>query len=444
VNLEQAIFTSAQTDRADGYQIVARSPGLKEEDARELALWGPSHDSLLSLHDEAVSTNFHRMTGGTYAISRTRVAGAEYSGRGGQVFTQFLLVPPQVLARFANNPFAILRAALAAGALSGDGPPSEILEPLSLMGGCGPADLRLLAQLRRVPGPAAMATLLQAAMASDRIAVAAACPMEPLVAGLISLLPIASRIDFSFSTGLKLSPNRAVRISALPDDPLSWRAIARQGITLLDLRSTEVQERAWEGWAGEVAQILQSGKLSLLSAQLLKPRTGLKGAAASAITPAPPERCVEAACGVREVEPPASSETSSNEPSHFGSSTQRADAPHARTQPAVASGPTPASQASIDARAAISADLSPAVVELLERMDDLVFSAIGGDLRALGELEVLWPLAALELGEEAIEQTREQYLRCALSIWTQDGDGKLQRSERAVSAIDVLCVLFEN
>ena len=42
-----------------------------------------------------------------------------------------------------------------------------------------------------------------------------------------------------------------------------------------------------------------------------------------------------------------------------------------------------------------------------------------------------------------VEQSREQYLRCALSIWGEcvASDGK--RPERAVSAIDVLCVLFE-
>ena len=39
--IEQAIFTSAVTERAQGYQIVCRSPGLSEVDATELAVWGP-------------------------------------------------------------------------------------------------------------------------------------------------------------------------------------------------------------------------------------------------------------------------------------------------------------------------------------------------------------------------------------------------------------------
>ena len=56
------------------------------------------------------------------------------------------------------------------------------------------------------------------------------------------------------------------------------------------------------------------------------------------------------------------------------------------------------------------------VLELLERIDDLVFDAISGDHQALAELEVLWPLATTQLDETLVEQSREQYLRCALSI----------------------------
>ena len=81
---------------------------------------------------------------------------------------------------------------------------------------------------------------------------------------------------------------------------------------------------------------------------------------------------------------------------------------------------------------------------MLERIDDLVFTAIDGDDRSLGELQVLWPMVAAELNEDLVEQSREQYLRCALSIWTECVEGEVRRPERAVAAIDVLCVLFED
>jgi len=116
--IEQAVFTSARTDRADGYQLVARSPGVTEEDAREISVWAPSHDSLFEEGADAVSVNFHALPSGAYCLSKSEPAGAEYSGRrGAQVYTQCLVVTPEVLARFANNPFALLTAAFAQGSL---------------------------------------------------------------------------------------------------------------------------------------------------------------------------------------------------------------------------------------------------------------------------------------------------------------------------------------
>src|SRR5690554_4688658 len=98
--IEQAVFTSARTDRAEGYQLVARSPGVVEEDAREISVWCPSHDSLFEDGADAVSVNFFHLPSGAYCISKSEPAGAEYSGRrGAQVYTQCLVVSPEVLSR---------------------------------------------------------------------------------------------------------------------------------------------------------------------------------------------------------------------------------------------------------------------------------------------------------------------------------------------------------
>jgi hypothetical protein len=192
------------------------------------------------------------------------------------VHTRFLVVPPEVLARFANNPFTLLRAATAIGAMEVVTPVSDRLEPLRLGGRSAPVDMGLLAHLARDPGATVMATLVQTALASDRLAVAGQVPIEQLLAGLLNLLPIECRTEFSFTTGLKPSPSRPVRVSALPDDEAGWKAVARSGVTLLDLREPSlVAEVHWEGWSGCVAQILQSGKFSLLASQLEQSRPWL-------------------------------------------------------------------------------------------------------------------------------------------------------------------------
>ncbi len=449
--IEQAIFTSAATDRAQGYQLIRCSPGLCEADARELARWGPSHDSLLEGTDEPASTNFHRLASGAYAISRTTVAGAEYSGRGASVYTQFLVVPPEVLARFANNPFEVLRAATASGALRVYEEIPESLEPLRLSGRARAVDASLLAQLACRPGPAAMATLVQAALSSDQLAVASTTRADTLFAGLINLVPVECRTEFSFTTGLKFSPRRPFRISALPSDAASWRAIGRHGVTLLNLDGGEsTDEPRWESWAGCVAEILESGRISLFATQFDLQRPSL--------TCANLEAFAEEIQALLHPTAPAAAVPNSERPL-VAKAAVEADA----TTPAIDSNPSGHRSGAVrrhfdNSAVAVSSGVltraadelvetlaaqPPKVLEMLERLDDLVFAAIGGDRQALVELGTCWPSVIADLDPNVIEQSREQYLRCALSIWSECVDAHTNDPKRAVSAIDVLCVLFE-
>lgn len=445
MRIEQAIFTSADTDRAQGYQIVSRSPGLSEADARELAVWGPSHDSLVERPGKHASTNFFRLASGQYCVSRTVLAGAEYSGRGGElVYTQFLIVPADILARFRNNPFAILRAAMAIGALEVREHFPESLEPLRLGGRSATVDLALLAQLAIDPGPTAMATLIQAALASDHLAVASGTPCEQLIAGLINLLPVECRIEFSFSTGLKYSPSRPVRIACLPEEPSSWRATARSGVTLLDLNSSQLtDELSWKGWAGYVSKVIRCGKFSLFAAELEPSRPTLTCAGLNQLADeleAHLDSQTVTAVGVTVDKPIL--EAAPAAPAALHSIQQRADQPHLVCEKSLAA--TPQNRIQVTDKLANTLAAQPReVLELLERIDDLVFTAISGDDRALAELEVLWPTVAAELDTDLVEQSREQYLRCALSICGQCVEGDVHRPERAAAAIDVLCVLFE-
>ena len=118
MQVEQAIFTSCRTPRMDGYQLVAASRGITNEQADELSAWGPAHDSLLRTDARGGSINFHLLHDGVACVSKSLPAGAEYSGRSGpKVYTICLLVTPDLFARFANQPFRILDAAAAGGHL---------------------------------------------------------------------------------------------------------------------------------------------------------------------------------------------------------------------------------------------------------------------------------------------------------------------------------------
>ncbi|MCR4413406.1 MAG: hypothetical protein NUV77_13380 [Thermoguttaceae bacterium] len=276
--IDQAIFTSGETERASGYQVVATSPGVGEADARELAAWGPSHDSLLNSGPDAVSFNFHPLPSGRMCISRTTPAGFEYSGRGGaRIYTQCLLVWPQTLARFANNPFALLRAALANGSLRVYDEIPRQLAPLRLAGRAKAVDTALLARLSASPGPEWIATLVQAALDSATVAVAGGPPAEHLIAGLINCLPPECRTEFSFSTGLKVCSRRPFRIVALSDDREEQRRVERlYNVAVLHLSGDPPDEFApIEAWPRVIHRVLKSGRLSFLANQFARPHGDL-------------------------------------------------------------------------------------------------------------------------------------------------------------------------
>ena len=208
--IEQAVFTSAQTSRGDGYQVVAASPGMTEADRRALAAWGPSEGAIADPAPDARSINFHPLPSGNHCISLTMAAGSEYSGRGGmRFFTQCFAVPPGVLARFANNPFALMAAVVSGGRLYVDALP-DALESFSLVGRADAVDTLLLSDLSLHPGAAWMATLVQAALESTTLAIAGPLSPEKIIAGLLNCLPPPSRTEYPFSTGLICSSRLAL------------------------------------------------------------------------------------------------------------------------------------------------------------------------------------------------------------------------------------------
>jgi hypothetical protein len=451
--VEQAVFTSAETDRSAGYQVVGSSPGVCSADARELVVWGPSHDSLLELGPEAVSLNFHPLPSGCYCVSRTTAAGWEYSGRGGhRVYTQCLIVPPNVLWRFANDPFAVSRAAEAGGMWAVYDQVPQELQPLALAGGAAPVDQNLLARLATNPGPTQMAVLVQQAL--DTVCLAVVGPSAgQLIAGLLSCLPPQCRTEFSFATGLKFSSRRPFRIIAVARDPAQQRWVANQGnVTVLDVADGASGATApMDGWARLIERVLATGRTSFLAAQL----SGQTSHLAAEDLPALGLQLLEdleasdlqTECG-REHGHGARGSTltqrsgadNQQPPAHEAGGRPVFHAAHRRFQKsrdaASDAGPQAAAATALEAE-------SPQVLQKLEYLDDLVFEAIRGETTALEELKGFWPDLLHELGEQLLAESRQQYLRYALQIWETavQPDG-LRNPSRAMQALDVLCVLF--
>lgn len=453
-DVQQAIFTSAETDRSAGYQVVAQSPDLCGDDLRQLAVWGPSHDSLLELGAHAASLNFFPLPSGAYCVSRTTPAGWEYSGRGGhRVYTHCLIVSPEVLERFANNPFTLARAARASGVLDVRSRIPSRLEPFALAGGATPVDQTLLTRLATHPGAERLAMLVHWALESSCLAVTGAPSTEHLIAGLFSCLPPQCRREFSFSTGLKYSSRRPFRIVALPEDKAEQRWMTHQSdIAVLDLHGEMPPASApIDDWARLIGRVVSSGRIAFLATELSKRRfqltlddlsalglqlleeldaTALQSDLEPADAPSPTSLTV----GFEEEEAPP--------PPKQPPTKQAAHAAHTRFEKSAAAAAS-ARQKEIGPSKTLPPQ-SPEVLEKLELLDDIVYEAINGREDTLQRLKTFLPEVLAVLDEELVLESRAQYLRYALSIWEQGADSTgLRDPLRAMQALDVLCLLFD-
>lgn len=439
--VEQAIFATLENEHAAGYQIVAKSPGVCDDDARELTVWGPTHDSMLDADSNAESLNFHPLPSGAYCVSRTSSTGWNRNAAKQQVSTRCLVVPPDVLARFGNNPIALANAAARDDAWKTGETHGPVLESFLLTGGAPPGDLALLGQLAVDPGAESMATLVQAAREAACLAVSGTPSPMRLIEGLFSCLPPECRLEFSFSTGLKFSPRRPFRIVALSGDLAEQQWIANYpNVVVVDVRDNHLPRAMFiDGWSQLIERTLATGHVAFLAAQTSRrrfhltlddlPALGLQLLeeldAAELCKPVNDERTVEDA-------------TLDDGMSHR----QQAHAAHYQfNKSGIAALPTLSAS---NAAPSIGLDPnSPEVLKKLEELDDLVYEAISGRPDTMEQLREAWPKLVEEMGETLLAESREQYLRYALSIWDECTDANgVRNPARVVQALDVLCLLF--
>jgi len=220
MRLEQAIFTSVRSERLDGYQLAARSPGMSDDLAKDLTAWGPAHDSMWDGKPGATSINFHGLADGRFCLSQTVVSGAEYSGRGGgRVYTQMIVLSREDLARFAGDPFLVWRALVASGRIIVyDLVPRE-LTTIPLIGRASDSPPAWVSEITSKAGAETIAELTEAATGNAPVTVITDLPVERLFQALIHHLEPNERLELSFTTGLKPSSRRPFKLSIVPDDP---------------------------------------------------------------------------------------------------------------------------------------------------------------------------------------------------------------------------------
>lgn len=434
--VEQAIYTLVDADREAGYQVVASSPGVYAADSRELTVWGPSRDSMPDADERQESLNFHPLPSGAFCVSRSTPAGWERGG-GRRVFTHCLIVPPEVMGRFSNNPFALAEVMSENDLWLDSSLPCPRLRSFSPPDGAAPVDQALLRRLAAEPGPQAVAKLVQQVRSALCLAIAGSREPVPLMAGLFNCLPPECRLEFSFSTGLKFSPWRPFRVVTLSDDPAERLWVASYpNVTVMELgEKVEAASDQFDGWARLIERVLAGDRVPFFASQVSKRRFDLT----LADLPALGLQLLEGLdCSNYQAEdqtPMAKPQTS------VGMSLgERAHGAHQRFQKTAAAATAtlaiagPAEQLGVHA---------PEVLEKLEYLDDLVYEAISGETQSLEKLRTAWPKLVHELGVDLLAESREQYLRYALSIWSECADNESVRNPvQAIHALEVLCLLF--
>ena len=279
-----------------------------------------------------------------------------------------------------------------------------------------------------------MAALVQAARQAVCLAMAGARRPAHWMAGLISCLPQECRLEFSFSTGLKFSPRRPFRIVALSGDPAERLWVDNySNVTVLELdNGAAFEPTPIDGWAQLIERALSTGRIPFLAEQLSNRRFDLT----LDDLPALGLQLLEELDALEFHGVLGPNEVPKHRSAKLG---PRAHAAHRQFEK---------DYETVGATAAATGSTchdpnSPRILELLEHLDDLVYEAIGGRAQAIQELQAAWPKVLGELGEDLLAESREQYLRYALSVWQECADaGSVRDPGRAIQALDVLSLLF--
>jgi hypothetical protein len=213
------------------------------------------------------SVNFFRLPSGSYCISKTVAAGPEYSGRGGErIYTNNLVVPPEALARFGNNPFAVLYAAVASGYMVVSRQAPSRLGQIRLIGGAGKFDGQALSQITQADEATCCGQVVDAILTARKVAIVADRGPRKIITAAINCLPPSWRGDVSFSTGLKHSTRRPFCVLAVEnDESIQQGLMRRHGFKMVGVvdRSPENRE-ALGSWAAFITAALEAHQSSAI------------------------------------------------------------------------------------------------------------------------------------------------------------------------------------
>lgn len=453
--VEQAIFTSARTQQAEGYHLVARSPGIGDADARELTIWCPSHDALVEAGQQASSLNFFRLASGRFCVSRSAAVGAEYSARRGpRIETYCLVVSAELLAKFGASPKSLYEAASVGGKLCHSDPPPRHLTAFQLPGRKPVFDTQLVSQLVDHFGVPSWVTLLEAAICSPSLGLVAHSLMDhdqgglaidTVVTALLNCLPLFSRTEISFTTGLKHSTRRPFRWMAIESDPAQQRHMARHfDVAVFDLgepsKWTRVKRSSSDhGWITFVSECLRQRRVDVLEDCL---GTASRTVSLNSLSRLGNQWLGTLARSARPVAAMSAGGNANGAPDVSDAESKPVDArnlrPHQPHKRATNSRPADTSQSLPVGPAQRLRTARPELSQRFSPLDQAIVDWFGHATETIESIAALWSDLQTALSADERESIRLEYLRYIMSVWNQllaDSESSGEVSPRALDAI---------
>jgi hypothetical protein len=79
--------------------------------------------------------------------------------------------------------------------------------------------------------------------------------------------------------------------------------------------------------------------------------------------------------------------------------------------------------------------------ELLESLDDAMFTAICGEAGIVAAARELWMAAVASLPAELVEESREQYIRCAIDVTRRFAGEDVRDPAKVLVAVEIIELL---
>jgi len=272
--IQQALLSVVAEKNHWKSDLVVATDQIHATDLKELSDWFSERLPDSTFRFEATNLFFHPLPSGNMTLGRM-------IPKTGQVFSHlkkersfyvhYLIVSPQSLLKFANNPIALYQHLLAENGQPFLRKPSQRLKPIRLLEPASPVplvDKRILGELNENPGPKATAVLLQTALDSVCTFFTGGPTAIQTLYGLFNLLPLSWRTELTFSTDLHFSRSRPFKLVGIPSKANKFHVQSNDhGISFCDLdtlRNTECKNTFLEAWPLLIFHLLQRQEFGLL------------------------------------------------------------------------------------------------------------------------------------------------------------------------------------